>query len=145
MKHRPHGIDPRPPSPTAARSQVALILRYHALRSRLTPSPHFFVVSLPDSSPITQYSRADNTKENSPRVTTIPGGSHTCIIESFHSFYALEPLESIEPQLTQYQRGAILKLHRLWFSSLSQIVKVKDGTRRHRARADGPVLCCDGN
>lgn len=66
-------------------------------------------------------------------------------IESFHVFYALEPLEAIESQLTQHQRGAILKLHRLLFSSLSHSMKVTDGTRRHKATADGPVLCCDGN
>jgi hypothetical protein len=49
-------------------------------------------------------------------------------IESFHSFYALEPLQAIERQLTQHQRGAILKLHRLLSSSLSHSMKTD---RRH--------------
>jgi hypothetical protein len=52
--------------------------------------------------------------------------------ESFHSFYALEPLEVIERQLTQQQSGAILKLHCLSSSSLSDW-KLTDGTRRHKA------------
>lgn len=121
MKHWPHAIDPRCRPSLGA----GLTMRLHSnclhARSGNTGVHNFFIVLLPNISPITQFLAHVYIRENSHESQLHPVAVPPALswrVESFLGFCvcALERHVYIERVLTQQQSCAILKLHSLLFS-----------------------------